>query len=196
MAIDKDRYWVIDVEGNGGTPPEIIELAMIEIQGLQMTGRVHHWFVRPIQPIQSAVTRIHGITDADVAGAPYLEEIGDDVMQWLDGQSIVGHNVRIEVDIMSRSLPDWRPRAAIDTVKLARSVRPGLQSYSLERLGSELELQAEAARRSGRSHHSALFDANLTALLFIKLLSMVPDTERTDLLQVADILHPQQPSLL
>jgi DNA polymerase III epsilon subunit-like protein len=196
MAIGADRYWVIDVEGNGASPPEMIELAMIEVQDLRLTGRVHHWFIRPEQPIQPAVTRIHGITDADVANAPALEDIADDVMLWLDQASIVGHNVRIELDIISRSIPEWAPRAAIDTIALAKALQPGLKSYSLEKLGLELGLSQEATRRSGRGHHSAIFDANLAALIFIHFLSGAPEARRAGLLKAADILNSRQTSLL
>ncbi len=196
MVIEDNRYWVVDVEGSGGTPPEIIELAMVEIADLKLTGTQRHWFVRPDRPIQPTVSRIHGLTDADVADAPSIEDITDDVLLWLDQASIVGHNVRVELAIISRSIPDWKPRAAIDTLKLARALRPGLDSYSLEKLGVAFGHSEEAAQRSGRGHHSALYDATLTALIFIDLLSAVPDARRADLLRDADILDPRQATML
>lgn len=196
MVIEDNRYWVVDVEGNGGTPPEIIELAIVEIADLKLTGKQRHWLVRPARSIHPTVSRIHGLTDADVADAPSIADIIDDVLLWLDQASIIGHNVRVELDIISRSIPDWKPRAAIDTLKLAKALRPGLGSYGLEKLGVAFGHSEQAAQRSGRDHHSALYDATLTALVFIDLLSAVPDTRRADILRDADVLDPRQAALL
>lgn len=196
MVIENKRYWVVDVEGNGGSPPEIIELAMIDIVDLKLTGNQRHWLVRPKRPILPRVSRIHGLTDADVAHSPSIEDITDDVLQWLGQASIIGHNVRVELDIISRSIPDWKPRAAIDTLKLAKTLRPGLDSYGLEKLGVALGHSDEAAQRSDRGHHSAFYDATLTALIFIDLMTMVPAPRRANILRDVDILDPKQGTLL
>jgi DNA polymerase-3 subunit epsilon len=196
MGLGMERYWVVDVEGSGSSPPEIVELAMLEIAELKLTGNKRHWLVRPSRPIEATATRIHGLTDVDVIGAPSIEDIADDILQWLDDTAIIGHNVRVELEIISRSVPEWSPRAAIDTLKLARTLRPGLPSYSLEKLGTSLGRSDEAARRSQSKHHSALYDATLTGLIFIDLLSALPDDRRMAMLREANILDPQQGSLL
>ncbi len=196
MALAQDRFWVIDVEGNGASPPEIIELAMVEVADLSITGNQRHWLIRPIQPITAAASRIHGLTDEDVADAPNVDDIADAILPWIEATPIVGHNVRVEVDILARSLPDWVPNTAIDTLKLARAVLPGLDSYALGKLGAHLGLDREAAGRSGGQHHAALFDATLTGLIFIDLLRRVPETKRQASLQDADILDPKQASFL
>lgn len=196
MDLAMQTFWVIDVEGNGGSPPEIVELAMIEVSGLQLTGRRRNWLIKPGQPITPAVSRIHGLTDADVAQAPTIEDIADDILPWIEETPIVGHNVRIEVDILGRSLPDWTPGVAIDTLKLARRLRPGLESYSLGKLGAALGLDGVASARSGAGHHAALFDATLTALILIHLLEGLDPAERDDALRDADILDVRQGSLL
>ena len=196
MVIAEGRFWVIDVEGNGGSPAEIIEIAMVEINNLSITGNQRHWLIRPEQPITTMASRIHGLTDADVANAPSMEDISDAILPWIETTPIIGHNVRVEVDILKRSLPDWVPHEAIDTLKLARALLPGLSSYALSKLGVHLGFEQEAARRSGAQHHAALFDAMLTALIFIDLLKRVPETDRSATLQDADILDPKQGSLL
>ncbi len=196
MDVEGNRYWVVDVEGSGGAPPEIVELAMLEVVDLKLTGNQRHWLIRPERPIQPTASRIHGLTDADVSDAPSIEDIADDVLLWLDETPIVGHNVRVEVDIISRSIPDWSPRVAIDTLKLAKAQRPDLESYGLAKLGIALGHSEEAARRSGHSHHSALYDATLTALIFVDLVAAVPDARRADVLRDADILARRQATLL
>ena len=191
-----DRFWVIDVEGNGGSPPEIIELAMVEVADLALTGVSRHWLVRPSQPISAIATRIHGLTNADVAEAPTMDDIADAILPWIEETPIVGHNVRVEVDILKRALPDWSPGTAVDTLKLAKAVRPGLPSYGLAKLGEALGYADKAARLSGAGHHAALYDATLTALIFIGLLHATPPEERAGRLRDADLLDPKQGTLL
>jgi DNA polymerase III epsilon subunit-like protein len=196
MALAQDRFWVIDVEGNGASPPEIIELAMVEVAKLSITGNQRHWLIKPAQSITSGASRIHGLTDADVVNAPQMDDIADAILPWIEDTPIVGHNVRVEVDILARSLPDWVPNTAIDTLKLARAALPGLDSYALGKLGAHLGLERQATDRSGGHHHAALFDATLTALIFIDLLRRMPETKRQASLQDADILDPKQGSFL
>ncbi len=167
-----------------------------KIADLKLTGNRRHWLIRPERPIQPTASRIHGLTDADVVDAPSIIDIADDVLVWLDQAAIIGHNVRIELDIISRSIPDWKPRVAIDTLKLAKALRPGLDSYGLEKLGVALGHSDEAAKRSGFGHHSALYDATLTALIFIDLMSTAPEGRRANILRDADILDHRQETLL
>lgn len=196
MDLDQSRFWVVDVEGNGASPPEIVELAMVEVVGLDATTTARHWLIRPEAPISLYASRIHGLTNADVAGAPALADIEDDLLGWLNDAVIVGHNVKVEVDILRRGLPEWAPAGAIDTLKLSRALLPDLGSHALLRVGEALDHVQEAASRSGQSHHGALFDATLTALIFVDLARQALASGRGDLVDQADILARRQGQLL
>ncbi|MDR3529922.1 MAG: 3'-5' exonuclease [Rhodopila sp.] len=196
MALADGRIWVIDVEGNGASPPEIVELAMVEVANLSITGNQRHWLIRPQQPIAPVASRIHGLTDVDVANAPSMDDIADSILPLIEETPIAGHNVRVEVDILARSLPDWVPSVAIDTLKLARALRPGLDSYALAKLGVQFGFEREATDRSGSHHHAALFDATLTALIFIDLIHGIPESRRQAAILGADILNLKQGFLL
>ena len=192
-----DRMWAIDVEGNGASPPEIVELAIVEMDGLTLTGRQMHWRFKPKLPIAPVVSRIHGIWDRDVVDAPELEDVADDLLEWLEDRSIVGHNVKTEYDILRRSLTDWAPARALDTLKVARRLLPHESKHGLERLGEVLGLGAEASERSqGFRAHSALYDAVLSALVLDKLVTPLPADQRAAVLAEADILRSAQGSLL
>lgn len=188
------RYWVVDLEGNGRRPAEIVEIAMVELKDL-VAGVHHHWLVRPKNGIDPAATRVHGITDADLEGAPAIEDIAADLADGLNGVPIIGHNVRVEIDVLSRSVPEWKPESAIDTLKLAKLLMPGKKSYSLSSLGAELGIDAEARRLTGQDAHSALFDATLTAMLFIEMVKPLPVERQRQVLQTCDLLYKPQGSL-
>ncbi|MGX5845092.1 3'-5' exonuclease [Mesorhizobium sp. ArgA1] len=196
MGIENETFFVMDVEGSGATPPEIVELAITSVNDLKIGARRWEWRVQPNGPIAAAATRIHGITQDDVAKAPSIDDIAGEIMTWTDGQRIIGHNVRVELEIISRSIPDWKPSMAIDTLRLAKAIRPGLTSYGLENLSQALNISEEAERLTGGRHHSAAFDTVVTALLFIELISSLPANSRMTALMGADILNNRQGVLL
>jgi len=196
MEAMNETLWCVDVEGNGASPPEMVELAMVEWSLTEIRTRHFSWLIKPNKSISNAVSRIHGITDADVIDAPTTEDIADDVLRWLNDRAIVGHNVRVEVETLRRAFPDWQPTGAIDTLTLAKRLKPGLASYGLGALGETFGLSSEAASRTGQHHHSALYDATLAGLLLSHLLQNLSESEQAKALLDADFLNPSQGQLL
>ena len=190
------RMWAVDVEGNGGSPPEIVELAIVEMSGFALTGRHRHWRFRPKGGITPMVSRIHGIWERDVADAPEIEDVADDVLEWLEDAPIVGHNVRVELETIGRAIPDWAPAAAYDTLRIARRLLPDEAKHGLEHLGTALGLADAARAATGGASHSAPYDAALSAILLDHLLAPLPEAERREVLDDADILRARQGSLL
>jgi DNA polymerase III epsilon subunit-like protein len=161
------RFAVIDVEGNGQQPPEIIEIAIEQIEGLSLSREPQVWLVKPERPIAPIVTRkVHGIRNADVADAPRWPDVAPDVAAALADRIPVAHNARVEYDVLRRHLPDWSPATVLDTLRLARAVWPGLGTYGLDRLldHAGILLREESGRR-----HRAGFDVHATAPLFLTL---------------------------
>ena len=191
-----DTFWVLDLEGNGATPPEMVELALVEVRALVPTGRSRHWLIRPETPISHFATRIHGIRNKDLAGAPGFDDIADDVLTLIEGAAIVGHNVRVDLDVLQRALPGWEPSAAIDTMRIARSVRPGLPSYALGKLAASLAIVVEGMEGDRVTAHSAPYDAKLTGMLFSNLLMSVAPDARSALVDDANIIAVRQGLLL
>lgn len=83
-GLDVSRPWqqvawvVVDVEGNGQRPPDLVEAACLPIDGA-VPGEARTWLVRPPRPITGLVRRIHGIRDADVATAPATADVAQSV---------------------------------------------------------------------------------------------------------------------
>src|SRR2546429_9877027 len=91
-AFDGLRFAVIDVEGNGQQPPEIVEIAVQPMDGLSVAAEPIVRLVKPGRPIAPNVTRKdHGIRDADVADPPTLPEIASDVAATLASRITVAH---------------------------------------------------------------------------------------------------------
>ena len=159
-------YAVVDVEGNGQQPPDLVELAIVPIVNGEV-GEARSWLVRPESLIAHFATRIHGLTNGDVAGAPAFAEIAGEVAQLLDGPAIVAHNANVDVGVLSRKLPGWKPTEVFDTLKLARRLKPEQMSYKLGSLVDAFSL-AEGLPE-GLSPHRATYDALVAARLFVYL---------------------------
>jgi len=162
------RYAVVDVEGNGQQPPDLVEVAVVSIIS-GVIGDPTAWLIKPPRPISPIVTRIHGLTNEDVASAPAFAAIASQVRQALDADLLVAHNAHIDVDVLRRHLDHWQCPEVVDTLKLAKRLLPGQASYKLGALVSELSL-AEGLP-AGLSPHRAAYDVLATARLFLHLAS-------------------------
>lgn len=80
----------LDTETTGFPPvAEVVDPAIVTTDGEILMDTL----VRPLAPIPAAVTAIHGITDEDVAGAPYWLEIHQRLCAALAGRTVVIYNV-------------------------------------------------------------------------------------------------------
>lgn len=183
-----ERVWILDTESNGSQPGEIIELAAVEMIGLKITGNYHQWRFKPRIPVDYHATRIHGITNRDLSSCPRIEERADDIMAVLEDHPIAGHAVHVEINALQRSLPQWNPSKAYDTLRIVRRVYPDLERHRLEAMGDHLGLSAPAARMSGKQAHSAFYDALLCGLILRKVVHPLCTEERTKLMTHCDII--------
>ena len=158
------NYVVVDVEGNGYQPPDLVELAIVRITG-GVIGELSSWLVRPLTRIKPMAESIHGITNEQVAGLPLFQSIEGDVLRSLKADALVAHNAHVDVGVLQRKLGDWVCPEVFDTLKLARRLIPGLPSYRLGSLVEEFNL-AESMP-SDLKPHRATYDALMAARLFI-----------------------------
>lgn len=169
------RYAVIDVEGNGQQPPEIVEIAITPVDGADVAAPLC-WLVKPDKPINPIVTRkVHGIRNADVADAPSFTNITPEVLAALAGRTPVAHNAQVEYGVLRRHLPAWQPPVMLDTLRLAKHVWPGLPSYGLDHLLAHTGITADDSH--GRRHRAA-WDCHATASLFVAMAAEAGDHAR------------------
>lgn len=182
-----DLHWsrcplvVVDVEGNGQSPPEIVELASVRVSDREI-GCVRTWVLRPSSPITAHATSIHGISNDEVAAYPAWQAVSSDIRRELDGRVVIGHQVSVDARLIKRAEPDWKPLALIDTIALAKKVAPGEPSYALDSLVRRLLPDVGEWRR-----HRAKGDALVTAALFLKLAHLLEQKVDLTLLALAQM---------
>lgn len=151
-------FTVFDVETTGMSAQydRIVELAALRVSGDGSTAE-YHTLIHPERSIPSAVSAIHHITDEMVADAPLFPAVGNDFLEFAAGTTLVAHNARFDLGFLQESLarsglPLWRG-PTLDSLKLVKTLRPGLPSYRLQYLRTALKLDAEGdeltAHRAG-----------------------------------------------
>ncbi len=163
------RYVVVDVEGNGRQPPDLVELATVPIAD-GVIGEPVSWLVRPDTPITPLGRKIHGIRNEHVTDAPVFAKIKGEVLRALDRAAIVAHNAHVDVDVLQRKLGDWECPEVFDTLKLARRLLPGQASYRLGSLTKEFNLADGLP--GAHTPHRATYDVLVTARLFVRLVTL------------------------
>jgi exodeoxyribonuclease X len=168
-------YMVVDVEGNGDRPPRLVECAAVPIVA-GVIGQPRSWLMKPATPIAWQARKVHGITNEQVADLPGVETVRDDIAAVLADHVIVGHNVHIDLDVLTRELPDWQPTGQLDTLRLARRLLLELSSHRLGALVDHFGLAAGLP--SGLQPHRATYDVLVTAEL-LRRLATIDGADRT-----------------
>ncbi|WP_433709682.1 exonuclease domain-containing protein [Nocardia sp. CA-084685] len=194
-ALHGKDFAVVDVEGNGQTPPEIIEIAILAVSGETVEAdEMRSWLIRPARPITPIVTRkVHGITNTDVAECPTWPEVSDKIEATLTDRILIAHNANLERRVISEHLPGWTPPMVLDTLKLAKTVWPGIGGYALEKLVTHAELDTTAI--SDQGHHRAGWDTWAAWQLLVRL---VDDSgfgwdELVQAAAPAEFIQPREP---
>lgn len=160
-------FVAVDIETTGGMPGRdgIIELGAARIEN----GRVVATFgelVEPGNPIPYAVQLLTGITDRMVADAPPIAAVFDRFRTFAEGAVLVAHNYRFDLGFLDyyaevmTGLPF--PRPVLDTLALAKKLRPDIGKYNLALLSSMYGVET-------RPSHRADADARATAEVFLAM---------------------------
>lgn len=162
-------YAIIDVETTGGSPrtQKITEIAIYLHDGQEITGEFIT-LINPEKNIPYNITALTGITNEMVADAPKFYEVARDIVNLTENKIIVAHNSNFDYSFIRhefKSLGYNFQREQLCTVKLSRKLIPGLRSYSLGTLCSELGIEIT-------NRHRAAGDAMATARLFEILIDL------------------------
>ncbi|MBF0615131.1 MAG: DNA polymerase III subunit epsilon [Magnetococcales bacterium] len=164
------RLIVLDTETTGlshANGDRIVELGCVELVRLRK-GESRQWYIHPERSIPAEATRIHGITDAQVAHAPKFFEMVDEFLQFIGTDGLVIHNAAFDLGFLNAELkrlqrPELVSARVIDTLALARRKFPGAKS-DLNTLCKRFKID-----NTHRTLHGALLDANLLADVYVAL---------------------------
>jgi DNA polymerase III subunit epsilon len=143
------RFAAIDFEGAGARPgasdePVQVGVALMTGGRLSVDGGLRS-YVACGSPVVWRARRVHGISDADLAGAPSLGDLWPRLRDLLSGCWVVAHGAGTERRFL-RAFPFHGFGPWVDTLALARAMDPSLPSHSLGDLAAAYGLVDKLTR--------------------------------------------------
>lgn len=168
--LEDARFCVIDLETTGtgaGGDDEILEIGAVQVTSGEL-GMELATLVDPERPITAASRAVHGIADADLAGAPRLAAALPLLLEMTRDRVLVFHNAAFDLGFLQRALAEHErepfAQPVVDTLHASRVLLGG--RCGLGTVGRRLGLDAPHL-------HRALPDARLTALVLLRCIELL-----------------------
>lgn len=169
QRLDGD-FVVFDLETTGlsNETCAIIEIGAVRVQAGRIIDRFST-FVNPRTPIPHRIEELTGISDPMVIGAPGIEKVLPDFLDFCKGTVLVAHNADFDIGFIEKNcdrLGFSYDFTYVDTVAMARLLLPKLSRFKLDTVARALNVPLD-------NHHRAVDDAECTALIFIRFSEML-----------------------
>ncbi|HEY2855932.1 MAG TPA: UvrD-helicase domain-containing protein [Gemmatimonadaceae bacterium] len=173
-------FTTIDLETTDSdvTTAEVVEIAAVRVRDGVIRDEIS-FLVRPRCPIAPGAAKAHGITERDVARAPYLEEVWPCIAEFCGSDVVVAHNgYQFDFPVLRRLT--GAELCTYDTLPLARELQSG--SARLGDLAERFGIDAGVS-------HRALDDARTLARVFLALGELkIVRARKTSLVHLLDHL--------
>ncbi|MBM9596056.1 3'-5' exonuclease [Roseitranquillus sediminis] len=165
---------VFDTETTGLSPEtdEIVQIGAVRVlNGRRIEAEVFETLVNPGRPIPPSSTRVHGIDDAAVAGAPDIAHSGRAFHRFVGDSVLVAHNAPFDLGFLRRHEAKIGARfdnPVLDTVLLSAAVWGEGVPHTLDAIAERLGVRLDPALR-----HTATGDAVATADVLLHLIPVL-----------------------
>ncbi|MBU8877869.1 PolC-type DNA polymerase III [Bacillus sp. FJAT-29790] len=173
--LSDDTYVVFDVETTGlsAVYDTIIELAAVKIHDGEIIDRFES-FANPHHPLSATTINLTGITDDLVENAPEVGEVLQKFHDWTGDAILVAHNASFDMGFLNvgykKNNLGKAQNPVIDTLELGRFLYPDLKNHRLNTLAKKFDIELT-------QHHRAIYDAEATGYLFLKMLREANEKE-------------------
>lgn len=163
-------FVVFDIETTGFSPVNnrIIEIGAVRVSGGEIADR-YSTFINPDVPIPFEIEKLTGIHDDMVMGAPMIETILPEFLDFCKDAVLVAHNANFDMGFImenARRQGIEKKFTYVDTVGIARVLLPNQAKHTLDAVAKTLGISLE-------NHHRAVDDAQATAEIFVKFIPML-----------------------
>lgn len=169
-----NSFVALDVETSGLSPDndKIIEIGMAKILDGELIDK-YSSLINPKRVILPKIVELTGITQDMLEDKPAIEEVIEDILEFIGDYPILGHNINFDYGFLKKAAVNSGysfEKQGIDTLKLARRLLPEVEHKNLEYLCNYFGIDA------GNSHR-AYDDAVSAWRLFMHLYSIKPEDE-------------------
>ncbi|WP_445488193.1 PolC-type DNA polymerase III [Niallia sp. 03133] len=168
IPLDDATYVVFDVETTGlsAVYNTIIELAAVKIYNGEIVDRFES-FANPHHRLSATTINLTGITDDLVQDAPEIDIVLRKFVEWTGDSILVAHNASFDVGFINVGYQKAglakSTNPVIDTLELGRFLYPELKNHRLNTLAKKFDIELT-------QHHRAIYDAEATGYLVLKML--------------------------
>jgi len=168
--IENLKFCVFDLETTGGNQrtDKIIEIGMVKVHGLKIIEE-KTFLIRPEVKIPEFIQKLTTIRQEDVASAPVIEEVIDEILEFMHGHILVAHNTSFDIPFFN-SVLDRLGRPKLENPGLCTNLMTKYMIPNL--LNSNLSYMCRIFGINHGKVHRALDDASATAKLLICYLSI------------------------
>lgn len=180
------KFCVIDLETTGGNPEteKIIEIGMVKIENRRISEE-RSFLINPQKEIPDFVQKLTGIRKADVEHSPKIEEVIDEIIQFIGDAILVAHNTSFDIPFLNGVLKKLqRPtmdNKVICTNIMTKYMIPDIMSSNLNYMSSIFGIPHSQA-------HRAIEDARATGLLLLKYMEIF---ETKNIRKVNQLYYPR-----
>ena len=168
LNLEDSTYVVFDVETTGLSAiyDTIIELAAVKMKNGEIIDRFES-FANPHHKLSSTTINLTGITDDLVENAPEVDEVLTKFRDWSEDAIFVAHNASFDMGFLNMGYKKLgfgkATNPVIDTLELARFLYPDMKNHRLNNLAKKFDVELV-------QHHRAIYDAETTGHLLMKML--------------------------
>jgi DNA polymerase-3 subunit epsilon len=180
------KFCVIDLETTGGNPEteKIIEVGMIKIENRTITEE-RSFLINPQKDIPDFVQKLTGIRKADVEHSPKIEEVIDEIVQFIGDSILVAHNTSFDIPFLNGVLKNLQ-RPTMDNKVICTNI---MTKYLIpDIMSSNLQYMSQIFNITHSKAHRAIEDARATAYLLLKYLEIF---EEKKIRKVNQLYYPR-----
>jgi len=164
-------YVVFDVETTGLSSQydKIIELAAVKVKDGEIIDKFER-FSNPGERLNETIKNLTGITDDMLIDAPPIESVLNDFKDFVGDAIYVAHNASFDMGFIDTGFDrlGYGPteNGVIDTLELSRTINTEMGKHGLNFLAKKYGVELT-------QHHRAIYDAETTAHIFVKMLKQM-----------------------
>jgi DNA polymerase-3 subunit alpha (Gram-positive type) len=179
-------FCVIDLETTGGNPDseKIIEIGMVRIENRKISEE-RSFLINPEKEIPDFVQKLTGIRKADVEHAPKINEVIDEIIQFIGDSILVAHNTSFDVPFLNGVLKKLQ-RPTLDNKVICTNIMtkymiPDIMSSNLNYMSQIFDIPHSQA-------HRAIEDARATGRLLLRYMEIF---ESKNIRKVNQLYYPR-----
>ncbi len=179
-------FCVIDLETTGGNPEteKIIEIGMVRVENRKVTEE-RSFLINPEKDIPDFVQKLTGIKKEDVEHSPKIQEVIDEIIQFIGDSILVAHNTSFDIPFLNGVLKKLKLPAlenkVICTNVMTKYMIPDIMSSNLNYMSQIFGIPHSQA-------HRAIEDARATGRLLLKYLDIF---EAKNIRKVNQLYYPR-----